>query len=172
MRADDTHRLVAVDPLLDCRAPDSYPPERTARRIFRVLSPEAEAWAVAAAVPRPPSESCPILDRPESSIEDGRRKISDSDPVPAITTPIAGSVFAISAGVPRERQRIELRALAGANVVDLTILVDDVPIAMLNQPPYRAIWQLIPGKHHARVEVRDASGHVWRSAEIEFIAQE
>ena len=91
---------------------------------------------------------------------------------PALLTPAPGAAFTISPGIPRDRQQIELRARAGADVAELTIVVDGQPVATLAGPPYRAFWQLAPGRHSALVETRDAQGRVRRSEPVEFIVTE
>ena len=80
-------------------------------------------------------------------------------------------MFALSPGVPRARQQIELNARAGADVAKLTLLVDGRPLAVFDGPPYRAFWQLAPGAHRARVETTDAQGQVARSATVEFVVE-
>jgi hypothetical protein len=91
---------------------------------------------------------------------------------PSLLSPTSGAVFAISPGVPRERQQLELQARAGADVAKLTLLVDGKPLAMFENPPYRAFWPLAPGRHRARVETTDAHGNVSRSASVEFVVEE
>src|SRR5262249_42646796 len=90
---------------------------------------------------------------------------------PALVAPAPGAVFAISPGVPLERQQVEFKARAGADVTNLTIYVDGQPLAAFARPPYRAFWQLAPGAHHASGSVTDEHGKQWRSAVIEFVVE-
>jgi 1A family penicillin-binding protein len=189
---DASHVAVAIDAQLDCRAPAGYPAERVTTRIFRILPPEAESWVVAAGLARVPRQVCPVLaDEGRRTIDDGRQTTDDTLPVaeinlspchlvtlsscqpaaPALLTPAPGAVFALSPGVPRERQQIELQARAGADVAKLTLLVDGLPLAVFDGPPYRAFWPLAPGPHRARVETTDVQGQVWRSATVEFVVE-
>lgn len=184
-RADTTHLAVAVDPALGCRAPLGYPPERVASRVYRILPPEAEAWAVSAGVARAPREMCPALaasdtrtrrqgDKQMASTAPAGSPLSSGLPVslsPGLVSPAPGAVFALSPGVPPERQRVELLARAGADVVGLTILVDGRPLATFDGPPYRAFWTLAPGAHRAAVEARDAAGKLWRGDDVEFFVE-
>jgi hypothetical protein len=80
-------------------------------------------------------------------------------------------VFAISPGVPLERQQVEFKARAGADVANLTIYVDGQPLAAFAGPPYRAFWQLAPGPHRASVSVTDEHGKEWKSAVVEFVVE-
>lgn len=60
-RPDDTHVMVRIDPVRECRAPDEYPQARTMLRIYRLLPPEAGPWAANAGVPLPPRAMCSPL---------------------------------------------------------------------------------------------------------------
>lgn len=171
-RADDTHVVLRVDPSLGCRAPDSYPPERTAARTFRLLPPAAELWALDAGLPRPPRGVCsPVTTDhgpPTTGYEPPTTPGVFEDNGPAILAPAPGAAFALSPGVPAERQRAEIVAVAPAGTAELTIYVDDAPLATFSAPPYRALWRLRPGRHRARMEARDAHGVVVRSDEVAF----
>jgi membrane carboxypeptidase/penicillin-binding protein PbpC len=195
---DMSHVAVKIDPQLGCRAPAGYPADRVATRVFRILPPEAESWVVAAGLARAPRDVCPVLadERPKTNdrgqtTNDKRRTTDDALPLaetnlapchlvtlspcqsgaPALLSPVPGAVFALSPGVPRERQQLEFLARAGADVAKLTLLVDDQPLAVFSGPPYRAFWQLAPGTHRARVETTDAQGKLLRSESIEFVVE-
>ena len=92
--------------------------------------------------------------------------------MPAIAWPAPGAVFALNPGVPRERQQIEIRAHGAASAEQLTLLVDGRPLASFAGPPYRAFWQLAPGRHTIAVEVRDAQGRVIRGEPVEIVVEE
>jgi 1A family penicillin-binding protein len=173
-RPDDTHRRVAVDVVLGCRAPKAYPAERIAQRVFRILPAGAEAWAAAAGLPRPPKQVCAgLADHAPPTI--GQPPATNGEPpntpYPLLISPAPGTVFSISPGIPRKKQRIALQAQAGADVAKLTILVDDQPLASFDAPPYRAFWTLAPGNHRAVVAVQDAHGTIRRSEAVEFAVQ-
>jgi membrane carboxypeptidase/penicillin-binding protein PbpC len=199
MRRDDTHVRVMVDAALSCRAPAGYPAERAVTRVFRILPPGAETWAVAAGLPRVPHSICsaPTTDHRPPTTEDQGLKIEDSNVsagetgssildsrssnnpsvvgrqpsvvLPALLSPASGAVFAISPGIPRERQRITFTAQAGGDAAKLAIYLDGQPLATLAGPPYRTFWQLAPGTHRAWVETYDERGRIMRSAEVEFV---
>ncbi|MFL5805882.1 MAG: PBP1A family penicillin-binding protein [Roseiflexaceae bacterium] len=174
-RADDTHVRVVVDSALGCRAPAGYPSAQTVSRIFRILPAGAEAWAVAAGLPRVPRQVCRIPTQGEGQATNDASEPSSfglypsSEAAPALLRPAAGAVFTISPGVPRERQRIVLSAQAGDGAARLTIYVDDQPLATFAGPPYRAFWQLAPGAHRALVEVEDEHGKKRKSEEVRFV---
>ena len=183
---DASHVAVAIDAQLGCRAPAGYPADRVTTRVFRILPPEAESWVVAAGLARVPRNVCRVFAVAGSEQDkETRRQGDDLDldllvspspglPVstaPVLLTPAPGAVFALSPGVPRERQQIELRARAGADIAKLALLVDGQPLAVFDGPPYRAFWPLAPGAHRARVETTDAQGNMWRSATVEFVVE-
>ncbi|HET9222970.1 MAG TPA: penicillin-binding transpeptidase domain-containing protein, partial [Roseiflexaceae bacterium] len=176
-RRDDTHVRVAVDAAMGCRAPAGYPAERTVTRVFRILPPGAEAWAIAAGLLQLPRQLCPKL-----QTTDDRRPTTDDQSIsspavenqtpiaaPVLLSPSAGAVFAISPGIPRERQQITLIAQAGGDAAKLAIYLDGQPLVTLAGPPYRTFWQLAPGTHRAWVEIHDEHGRITRSAEVEFV---
>jgi membrane carboxypeptidase/penicillin-binding protein PbpC len=180
---DASHVAVAIDSQLGCRAPVGYPSDRVTTRVFRILPPEAVSWVVAAGLARVPSQICPTLattdqgrttkdERPGASgVSAPSSLVIRPSSAPSLLTPASGAVFALSPGVPRERQQIELQARAGADVEKLTLLVDGQPLAVFDGPPYRAFWPLAAGAHRARVETTDAQGKLWRSATVEFVVE-
>jgi membrane carboxypeptidase/penicillin-binding protein PbpC len=168
-RPDDTHIALAVDLDRDCRAPAGYPAERTVTRTFRLLPAEAEAWAADAGLPRIPPDICPIQASSAPVDPNPRPSAPSLGAAPALLTPAPGAVFALSPGVPRQHQRLELHAQAGGTAAQLTILVDDEPLATFDAPPYRAFWQMEPGAHRALVLVEDSSGQQQRSAPVAFV---
>lgn len=174
---DSSHVAFGIDMMLGCRAPAGYPAARTTLRVFRILPPEAEAWMVSSQLPRPPRTICPSIAQAEASAaEPGTAPlqiVAQPAPAgPALLTPAPGATFVLSPGIPPAHQRIELKARAGRDdAAILTILVDDQPIAVLSGPPYRAFWQLVPGRHRAEVRVTDAQGHVTRSLMVEFVVE-
>ncbi len=183
---DDTHLAVRIDPQLGCRAPAGYPPERTAVRIVRRLPAEAQPWGLSAGLPQFPQETCAPLagtdtqtaahtpPRPEQTDKQtGAPQASSPKPLasgldPGVVVPAAGSVFAITPTIPRERQQVLLQARAGAEAVRVTILLDGQPLADFERPPYRVFWTLDPGRHTLAVEARDAEGKKTRSPDIMF----
>ncbi len=174
-RPDDTHVMVRIDPVRECRAPDGYPQARTMLRIYRLLPPEAGPWAANAGVPRPPRAVCSPL--PEVAEEQRNSQTPASSTtgnvvappfrrsVPLlITSPAHGAVFALSPGVPVEHQRIAIIAGATMDVEQVTVFVNGAPVAASQ----RAFWQLRPGTHQVWAEGRDAGGRIVRSPVVEF----
>ncbi len=180
-RPDDTHILVRVDPVRDCRAPDRYPSARTVVRIYRVLPPEAQPWAESAGIPRPPRQVCPPVtantgdlpgnNAPASGAGGGAgerepRLISRNTLPLLITAPAHGAVFALSPGIPAERQQIALTVGAASEIDRVTIYMNGAPLVTTSAS--RVFWQLQPGRHRVWAEGRDVDGHTVRSPVVEF----
>lgn len=91
-----------------------------------------------------------------------------TDDTPSLAAPAPGAVFSFAAGIPRERQQIAIEARAASDAAQVTLLLDGAPLAVLDQPPYRALWPLERGKHRVLVEVQTEGGAVRRSAEVVF----
>ena len=174
-QTDASHIAIALDRDLGCRAPAGYPAARVVRRVFRLLPSEAEAWTIAAGLPQPPRAQCPALAAAPTA--EGAPAAAQNPPPavpagPALLLPAPGATFVLSPGIPAERQRIELKARAGRDdAAIVTFLVDGQPLAALSGPPYRAFWQLAPGRHRAEVRVAGAHGRETRSAPVEFVVE-
>jgi 1A family penicillin-binding protein len=172
-RPNNTHVALTVDQARNCRVVGAYPANRTTTRVYRLLPPEAEPWAIEAGIPRPPTRQCPPQagDIAQASYAPVAPPV-DTQAAPALLEPAPGAMFALSNDIPRAHQRIELHARAGTPGGALTILIDGAQVAHFTGPPYRVLWEPTPGTHRAVVEVRDATGHLHRSAETTFIVEE
>jgi membrane carboxypeptidase/penicillin-binding protein PbpC len=156
---DTTHRAVWVDPLRDCELPPGTP--GAALRLVHLLPPEAEPWALSAGLPRAPRARC----------GGGTGLAADDGPAdepPRLLTPLSGAIYALSAELPLDQQRVELRGLASGEVVQGRLLIDGIVVATLNEAPLRALWEPAAGAHRAQLEVVDARGRVRRSTVVEF----
>jgi membrane carboxypeptidase/penicillin-binding protein len=164
-RPDDTHIAVLVDLARNCRAhsDDTAPRGGFTRRVYRVLPPEAEAWAIDAGIPQVPPPCAPA-----ASTVTLAQPVPAAKTRPALLEPAPGSSFVLTPGVPREAQRIELHAQAGGAAARLSIEIDGTTVASFEAPPYRAYWQPTPGTHRAVVVVQDRQGQQQRSAPVTF----
>jgi hypothetical protein len=66
-----------------------------------------------------------------------------------VTSPDPGTVYRLSPAVPPEHQsiRVAARPVNGVSVSEMTLFVDNVPLAVLNAPPFQTYWQLAVGEH-------------------------
>jgi hypothetical protein len=83
-----------------------------------------------------------------------------------ITAPAHGAVFALSPGIPAERQQIALTVGAVPEIDRVTIYINGAPLVTTSAS--RVFWQLQPGRHRVWAEGRDVSGHTVRSPVVEF----
>ncbi|MBV9789941.1 MAG: PBP1A family penicillin-binding protein, partial [Chloroflexi bacterium] len=169
---DDTHVVFAIDPDLDCRAPAGYPHERTVMRSYRRLPPEAETWMDRVGMPRVPQQICPLPDATADQAATDAQIALDVQAEPVLSSPVSGSIFSLSRGIPTERQQIEIQARAGGDIASLTIYIDGAPLATFSGPPYRAFWPLTPGLHRAHVVTKDRQGSQRISEQVEFVVQQ
>lgn len=179
-RPDDTHVMLRIDPVLECRVPENYPAARSVTRIYRLLPPEAEPWAVTAGLPRPPRAVCAPLDVAAGgyvAVPSGGMSGSAQEAAPlypataaqlAVTAPAPGAVFALSPGIPAERQRAAITIGVAPGIAEVAVYVDDERVALAGTTMPQALWQLRAGMHHVWAEGRDPQGRVVRSAVVEF----
>jgi hypothetical protein len=53
----------------------------------------------------------------------------------------------IDPGLPRTSQQVPVSALPGFAAREVTLTVDGVPFAVVQEPEYTAWWPLEPGRH-------------------------
>ena len=166
------HQRFALDRATGLRATAGTPADRITERVYTILPPQAQEWARRQGIPEPPPALDPglqiaKLDPPvrnaESRIEE-RLVMSSPDP---------GAIFRLDPTLPREAQRIEVAARPGAtrpgaavSLVEVTLLVDGLPLARLGTPPYTALWLLEPGLHLFSAEGQTSNGERATSNEV------
>lgn len=164
---DWSFRAVALDAVSGLRwAPGCR--GRQESRVFRLLPADAVAWGRREGLDLPPERAC-AGDGSDSAAADPIAA-PNGGPALALALPAPAATFALSASLPDELERLELAAEPtglGAGVV-VTLLVNDLPVATLRQPPYRALWTLAAGHHSARAFAVDASGRRVESAPVAF----
>lgn len=164
---NDLHQQIRIDLLLQCRVGPGSSWEGSVVRTYRRLPAEAEAWARSHGLPQPPKAICPDV---SGATPAGRPDLPSAQPArPALVAPADGSIFAISPGVPIERQQIIIQAQAGSDVESLTIFLDDVALATFTQAPYQVFWQLTPGDHRVYVVATNRQQQTWKSAETHVL---
>ena len=92
----------------------------------------------------------------------------------AVVSPAPNTTFALSSQLPTEFQRVEVMAQARTTtpLQQVTLVVDDQPVATLSRPPYRALWQLEAGSHQVRAVGVDAEGRSVESEAVRFTVLE
>ena len=179
---DRSHVEVAVDARTGRAADASTPPEYVQPQTIWLLPPEYAAWAREKGVPqlaqmgatqgdmgtrgRGAHADAPQLTRegvgPEASGQvDSPLLLGSPSPPLSLTSPDPNRVYALDPGLPASAQQVPLTALSrdelSAGTQGITLLADDVPLAIVAAPDYTAWWPLTAGRHTFRA-VADAGG--------------
>jgi 1A family penicillin-binding protein len=152
---DTFYRQIEIDLATGLPANSLTPPERRAERLFLVLPPEAQDWARREGLPILPDNFAPG-DFPQASDE------------LLIVAPESHTIYRIDAGLPLSSQRIRVVATAPAGLHDVTIYLDDAPLAVLSEPPFQTWWTLQVGQHRVYAVGTMANGEVIRSETVTF----
>ena len=179
---DRSHVEVTVDARSGRPADASTPPQYVQRQMFWQLPPEYAAWARENDVPqlaqigampgdaatreRGAHADTPLLARgsvgPGASGQVNSPLLLDSPSPPlSLTSLDPNRVYALHPGLPASAQQVPLTASPrdelSAGTQGITLLADDVPLAIVAAPDYTAWWPLTAGRHTFRVR-RDAGG--------------
>ncbi len=153
---DDQYQEIAVDTRSGLRADTTTPPQYVRREIFRVLPPEAAAWAEENNIPQPPPPT--VL------------HVTAEQPL-LLTAPDPESVFVFSPGLSPAEQQIALRASSSITLRQLTFVLDGHSLPALSAPPWETWWTLQPGEHRLYVQGNGQDGTTYRSDEIHFLVK-
>ncbi len=146
------HRPLMIDRSTGQLAGPNCPPELVEERVFQFVPPELQEWAQERGIPEPPTQQC--------SLHGPAAPLSGGVPRLRLTSPAQGVVLQISADLPRALQKIEVAAAGSgfAGPVRVELRVDGTGLAVFDAPPYRAGWQLLPGRHLFRAVALDPAG--------------
>ena len=75
-----------------------------------------------------------------------------------MVSPDANMTYRLSPSLPEAAQQLHFEVVSSANLHDITIWMDDEPLATLPVPPYEVWWQLTPGTHTVWAEGVDNGG--------------
>jgi hypothetical protein len=157
-RHDDLYQRVVLDAATGQMATDATPVGRRIERVFLDLPPQARAWAQAAGVPLLPDAlavqaAAPSGEAPHSLL---------------VLSPDRQTVFRISPTLPLDAQKIRITIAGPGELRDVTIYLDDVPLATLHQPPFEMLWTLQAGQHVLYATGIMADGEELRSEIVAF----
>jgi hypothetical protein len=85
-----------------------------------------------------------------------------------LLSPADHSIYQLSPTLPADSQRLELLAAGEAGLQQVTLWVDGILVATLDQPPYQAWWPLQAGSHQAWAQAITASGETLTSPVVTF----
>jgi membrane peptidoglycan carboxypeptidase len=180
---DRSHVEVVVDARSGRPADASTPPEYVQPQTTWLLPPEYAAWARENDVPqlaqigatpedtgtrrRGAHADAPLLARgsvgPEASGQVNSPLLLGSPSPPlSLTSPDPNRVYALDPGLPPSAQQVPLTALPrdelSVGTQGITLLADDVPLAIVAAPDYTAWWPLTAGRHTFRAVATRADG--------------
>jgi len=157
---DNWYRRFRIDRATGLPAGPDTPPERVEERVYIVPPAEVWEWARANGWPLPP----------EAALRSTASSTSGELPgLPlVITHPDNGTIYRLSSVVPGAYQaiRVAVRPADGVRVAEVTLYVDDRPLATFTAPPYEVLWTLEAGEHTFRAVGRDEAGRPLRSAPV------
>jgi 1A family penicillin-binding protein len=155
---DTIYRRVTVDALTGLPADDTTPPERREERLFLDLPPQAHDWAR--------REGLPLL--ADALARAGSVQADGGANALIITAPDAHTIYRIDPGLPRDAQQIRIAAVGPPGLHDVTLYVDNAPLAMLPGAPFEVYWRLEVGEHTARAVGFTQEGQRIDSGDIPF----
>jgi hypothetical protein len=180
---DRSHVEVAVDARSGRPVDASTPAEYVHGQTIWLLPPEYAAWARENEVPqlaqmgatpgdagtsgREAHTDAPLLARgdvePEASGQVNSPLLLGSPSPPlSLTSPDPNRVYALDPGLPASAQQVPLTALPqdalSAGTPGITLLADDVPLAIVAAPDYTVWWPLTAGRHTFRAVATRADG--------------
>jgi membrane carboxypeptidase/penicillin-binding protein len=89
-----------------------------------------------------------------------------------LISPDPNTIYRISPAMPLENQKLRFEAVTEANFSQITLWLDDEPLATLTEPPFETWWTLSPGHHTAWAEGHDSHGTQIQSSLITFEVQD
>ena len=163
------------------------PPQFTTQKPYTLYPAEAQDWARRQNIPQPPEVYSPLCPGEQTADhrrlegwEDGRMEgwakstppTFQSSNLPIfhliLTSPDQGSHYRLSPEIPQPMQQIDVaaRTANGVSLRQVTLLVDGHPLAMLTDPPYRALWPMAAGTHVFTAVGVDTAGNELRGNSV------
>ncbi len=156
---DTFYQRVTVDTLTGLPADETTPVERREDRLFLDLPLQAHDWAR--------RQGLPLLPDVLAQVEVSGTDVIGWDRL-LITSPDAHTIYRIDPGLPRNTQRIRVMAVGPLGLRDVTLYVDNVPLATIASPPFEVYWALEEGEHIASATGYTASGEFIESSQVPF----
>jgi 1A family penicillin-binding protein len=157
------HQRVRLDRATGELATADTPAERIMEQVYLILPAEAQEWAAEQGVPRPPIEGGLAGRAPAMSEE-----------VLTLTSPDAGTIYQLSAALPRTEQRVALaaRSADGVRFTAVELWVDGEAAARFSAGPYETRWVLEPGTHTFLARGRTIDGQWVESRPVQVVVRE
>lgn len=130
---DNVYQQVSIDRRTGKLADQDTPPSEVVSRIVFDLPVSAQPWARAQGLPL-------LVDIPQGITDEVQPQI-------IIISPRNLANFRIDSGFDTSAQKILIEAVTSVGISEVTIWVDGISLATLNEPPFQFWWQLSPGEH-------------------------
>ena len=161
-QSEDTfYRLVEIDQVTGFLVDQSTPPDRRTVITAVNLPPQAEGWGRTHGLTLW-SDLVNKAAPPSTATEEGQ---------PAglyLLSPAPNAIYYLSDKLPLEAQQLHLQASGLPGGGHVTFFVDGAPVAVTNQPPYEAWWQLEKGSHTVWAAGSTTDGEQVRSNTLNF----
>lgn len=143
IESDTFFRPFTLDRRTGLLADETTPPEEREERVYLILPPEAQDWAIRQGIPQPPVGA----------------RIASGENVPArLLSPDPHTVFRLTPLLPEDQQRIRLAVAVPSQAEAVAYWLDGALLATVEEPPYEHWWSLQPGEHEISAVVELADG--------------
>ncbi len=143
IESDTFFRPFTLDRRTGLLADETTPPEEREERVYLILPPEAQDWAIRQGIPQPPVGA----------------RIASGENVPArLLSPDPHTVFRLTPLLPEDQQRIRLAVTVPSQAEAVAYWLDGALLATVEEPPYEHWWSLQPGEHEISAVVELADG--------------
>jgi len=149
-RSDDLYRPITINTQTGKLADENTPPQRQQTIVAIALPPAAHRWAR--------SQGLLLL------ADLSRGAPLAEQPLLALLSPPSGAIYRFDPLFDPAAQQLLIEA-AGSGLAQVTLWVDEQPLATFSAAPYRAWWPLTPGEHRIRASGMTIHGEEVHSAE-------
>ncbi len=129
---DTFYQPFTLDKRSGLLADETTPPEDREQRVYLILPPEAQDWAIRQGIPQPPVGA----------------KIVGGETVPVrLLSPDPYTVFRLTPLLPADQQRIRLTIAVPTHTASVTYWLDGAELVVVADKPFDYWWVLQPGEH-------------------------
>jgi 1A family penicillin-binding protein len=160
-QTDDWHWSYTLDVRNGMLADPHCPLEFTTRERYTLYPAEAQDWVRSQNISQPPDTYSPLCPNAQT-VDAGPTSYSllHTPYFLLLTSPDQGSRYRLSPEIPPSAQQILVaaRPVDGIALREMTLMVDEQPLATLTHPPYQALWPMTVGTHVFTAVGVDANG--------------
>lgn len=161
---DSFYQRVTLDARTGRLAGETTTPEQRIEQLALDLPPTLHPWARAEGLVLLADL---LIGEGGTAVSTGSASTSSTDGLRLIS-PDPNTIYRISPTMPLDAQKLRFETIGGANFSQITLWLDNEPLATLTEPPFETWWPLTPGQHTAWAEGRDSSGAQTTSPAITF----